>query len=101
MKRPSSNSTKAVTVRLSMADYADLLHAAEKSNMSIADTMRKSWRHYKDRETQSNEREKQTQELKRYIFECLSVTKGWDTNQRQTAIKRINERLSGILEETP
>ncbi|MCM8857910.1 MAG: hypothetical protein LC539_19660 [Candidatus Thiodiazotropha sp.] len=100
MRKPSNSTTKAVTVRLSQADYADLLHTAENSNISIADTIRKSWRHYKDREAQSNERNKQTQELKRYIFECLSVTKGWDTTQRQTAIKRINERLGSALEES-
>ncbi|MFL0797828.1 MAG: hypothetical protein K6L73_10120 [Cellvibrionaceae bacterium] len=99
MKKPTGNTTKAVTVRLSMADYNELLHTAEKLNISIADTLRRAWREFKEQELQSQQRDTQTQELKRYIFESLAVTKNWDVSQRQTAIKRIHDRLTNPMEE--
>lgn len=47
MIRTTKNTTKAVTVRLSQADYIDLLHSSERSNSSIADTLRKAWRQFR------------------------------------------------------
>ncbi len=98
MKRLSNSTTKAVTVRLSQADYVDLLSMAEQNNASIADTMRKAWREYQDQEREADERCRQTQELKHYVFECLSLTKNWDPVQRQKAIQRLSNRLSQTIE---
>ena len=94
MKRNSLKTTKAVTVRLSKPDYINLLDMAEQQNSSVADIMRSAWREYQEKESDSNEREQQTQELKSYIFECLSLTKGWDPAQKQKAIQRLAQRLS-------
>lgn len=98
MTKFSKNTTKTVTVRLSQTDFVELLAMSEKNNSSVADTMRKAWRAFQEQVHNSNERALQSQELKKYIFECLSLTKGWDPSQRQAAIRRLDARLNQSTE---
>lgn len=98
MTKLLNNTTKTVTVRLSQSDYVDLVAMSEKNNSSVADTIRKAWRAFHQQINTTNERALQTQELKKFIFECISLSKGWDTSQRQKAIQRINGQLKQATE---
>jgi len=84
---------KAVTVRLSHADFIALLQEAEDRGTSNAEIIRKAWASYQEKSEVEHEFKRLETRIVKQLFEVCSATLGLSEEERKAARQEFNQRV--------
>jgi len=87
-------SPKAVTVRLSHADFIALLQKAEEMGTTNADVIRTAWTSYQEKSEVELKFKKLESRIVKQIFEVCSATLGLSETERKAAIEEFNKQTN-------
>jgi Lon protease-like protein len=82
---------KAVTIRFNKEDHTLLIQQAEQQGCSIADMVRKSWRHYQQQQQLEQHLMKQERRQYKATFAMLSLALELKPNERQQMMTKLRE----------
>jgi len=83
---------KAVTVRLSHADFLALLQKAEEMGTTNADVIRTAWGSYQEKSEVELKFKKLESRIVKQMFEVCSATLGLNDSERKAAIKEFKRQ---------
>ncbi len=91
--KSSKSSLRAVTTRLALGDYADLVSEAEKLGTTPSDMIRKAWAEHQGNQSYEAKLSQLEARLTRRIFEIVAAVAGLTPSQREEAMSEAMTNL--------
>ena len=96
-KKFSKNSLRAVTTRLSLGDYADLVAEAEQLGSTPSQIIRDTWSKHQQHQTYEVRLAQLEARLSRRLFEIVAAVAGLTPSQRKEAMAEAMKHLRSKL----